>query len=380
MMRGVILGGVFLAGVLGVVVMWRGGLPPLARAHDLEGIHAPAYDSAGDYLYFVFRATRGISRGPGWEHFTPPAWTHVTSDVVSLRRLELASGQVEEIVRWPESPIVGRTIRTYHGRIFTLLRAQLRVNEEGVSYRLLLSVPRVPQSERFGIQGTWSVGSGDQVGDGDWESSGGPLYGFDESPLNGRWEAVAVPGPEGFPAAIVAFDEHTEEVRTLVEAPSFNRSYPDGVPIELLKSRSNRADIERGNDLERTHDELTERFRREGLSEMEAGLRVIDEMRRLGLYPPPVTIVARTLGPGDVRADSIPIYRIAPDEMLSGVFPDIETALDSLGTPVEKSMGRYVIHRDYENSAALNDYLGAGGLRFYVAFGAVEYELTVNRP
>jgi hypothetical protein len=41
-------------------------------------------------------------------------------------------------------------------------------------------------------------------------------------------------------------------------------------------------------------------------------------------------------------------------------------------------MGSYIIHRDYENSAKLNAYLDGGGRTFYVTYGEVTYEVTVQ--
>lgn len=373
----------WLVGVIVMLMMvsalglWGGlrGIPGLAERHRLEGVFAPAYDEAGEALYFVQRETRGTSLGLGWEHFTPPARARVSHDVFSLRRLALASGRVDVLESWARSPLVERQISTYRRRIFTVPMARIRVVGDTVEYRVRLSVPRQPTSQPYRLAGIWRPGGAERA---EWEEGDAGLSGYDGTPLNGRWEAMAVPGPEGYPSAIVAFDASTDEVRVLVETPAYEEQHPDGVSVAWLHERARRADMERVDHLRTTHAELLDRFRREGLTEIEAGLAAIKEMQRLGLYPKPTTLTARALDPGDVLLDTWPHFVIPDGEMRSGVFPDIEKALAAPGTEVDKSMGSYIIHRDYENSAKLNAYLHGEGRTFYVTYDAVTYELTVH--
>jgi hypothetical protein len=145
-----------------------------------------------------------------------------------------------------------------------------------------------------------------------------------------------------------------------------------------LHEWARRSEIERIDNLTKTHAALLDRFRREGLSEGEAALAAIEEMRRLGLYPKPTTLTARALAPGEALLDSWPHFLVPEGEMQSGVFHDIEKALAAPGTEVEKSMGSYIIHRDYENSAKLNAYLDGEGRTFYVTYDEVTYEVTVQ--
>jgi hypothetical protein len=350
------------------------GIPGIAERHRLEGVFAPAYDEAGEALYFVHRETRGTSIGPGWEHFTPPARASASHDAFSLRRLDLASGRVEVLESWPSSPLADRTISTYRGRIFTVTMARIRVVEGSVEYRVRMSVPRQPTSELYRLAGVWRPGGSERA---EWEEGHSELSGYDGTPLNGRWEAIAAPGPESYPSAIVAFDASTDEVRVLVETPAYREQHPDGVPVAWLHERARRSEIERIDDLNTTHAELLDRFRAEGLTEVEAGLAAIKEMQRLGYYPKPTTLVARALSSGESLLDSWPHFVVPDGEMQSGVFPDIEKALAAPGTEVDKSMGSYIIHRDYENSAKLNEYLGGEGRTFYVTYDDVTYELTV---
>ena len=360
-----------------VIAYALGGIPGLVQRDRLSGVFAPAYDAAGENLYFIHRETRGWSVGPGWEHFTPPARVRASRDVFSLRRLDPASGDVEVLESWSPSPLVGRTISTYRNRIFTPISARIRVGDEGVEYSVRMSVPRQPTSELYRLMGTWSESSTTR---GSWEEGHAEVSGSGETPLNGRWEVMVVPGPGGYPSAIVAFDEAIDEIRVLVETPAFARSHPEGVSSEWLRERSRRADIERIETLRSTREALLERFRREGMTEMEASLATTRELQRLGFYPKPTTIVARRLAIDEVPLGSLPNFTIPFGEMQSGVFPDIERALADPGVEVEKSMGSYIIHRDYENSARLNDYLGDGGQVFYVTYEGGTYQLTVEKP
>jgi hypothetical protein len=291
-------------------------------------------------LYFLHRETRGTSIGLGWEHFTPPARARVSHDVFSLRRLDLASGRVEVLESWPRSPLVERRISTYRGRIFTATAARIRVVGDTVEYPVRMSLPRRPTSELYRLAGMWRPGGAQPA---EWEEGHAELSGYDRSPLNGRWEAMAAPGPESYPSAIVAFDASTEDVRVLVETPAYEDRHPDGVPVAWLRERARRADIERVDHLRTTYAELLDRFRAEGLAEIEAGLAATREMQRLGLYPKPPTLVARALSPGEALLDSLPNFVVPEGEMRSGVFPDIDRALATPGAEAERSMGSYII-------------------------------------
>jgi hypothetical protein len=367
-----------IAATLALAFAWAvGGIPDLAQRHNLQGVFAPAYNESATHLYFIHRSTRGWSFGPGWEHFTPPARVRASRDGFSLRRLDLESGRVEVLASWDRSPLVARPISTYRNRIFTPIAARIRVLGDSVEFSVRMSIPTRPRSEQYRLSGTWRPGPGSSA---EWEEGFAEVSGYGETPLNGRWEAMTVSGPESYPSAIVAFDGGTEDVRVLVETDAFNSTYPDGLPVDVLHQQARREQIERSEHLRRTHAELLERFRGEGLSEMEAALATTREMQRLGLYPKPTMLVAQSLGPDESRTDEWPHYVIEEGEMASGVFHDIEAALADPGVEVEKSMGSYIIHRDYENSAKLNAYLGDGGLRYYVTAGGATYLMTIVRP
>lgn len=367
-----------IAATLALAFAWAlGGIPGLAQRHNLEGVFAPSYDASGTHLYFIHRSTRGWSFGPGWEHFTPPARVRASRDGFSLRRLDLESGRVEVLASWDRSPLVARPITTYRNRIFTPIAARIRVLGDSVHFSVRLQIPTQPTSEQYRLSGTWTASLGASAV---WEEGFAEVSGYGETPLNGPWEAMTVAGPESFPSAIVAFDARTEEVRVLVETDAYFRTYPDGVPVDRLHQQARRERIERSEHLRSTHAELIERFLGEGLSEMEAALATNREMQRLGLYPKPTMLVARPLGPDESPTDEWPRFVIEDGEMASGVFYDIEAALADPGVEVEKSLGSYIIHRDYENSAKLNAYIGDGGLQYYATVGGATYLMTIVRP
>ena len=75
-----------------------------------------------------------------------------------------------------------------------------------------------------------------------------------------------------------------------------------------------------------------------------------------------------------------PVIEIPPGEMQSGVFPDIERAIASPGTAVDKRSGRYLIHHDYQNSRKLNALLATDIERFWVRYQGRLYEMVIERP
>lgn len=89
---------------------------------------------------------------------------------------------------------------------------------------------------------------------------------------------MAVPGPEGYGSAIVAFDASTDEVRVLVETPAYAKQHPGGVSAAWLHQRARRPEIGRRIHLRTTRAELLDRYRAEGLSEMAAALAANREM------------------------------------------------------------------------------------------------------
>lgn len=354
-----------------------------------EGYYSPVYASNGKEVYFITRATRGIVWGVGREFFTPPAHAFILSDHFSLRKIDLQTGKMETVKRWPPSLLTNQHIREYRGRIFFIPQTQLRFsngNEKELEYKIGLNGPRIENSTTtmFWVTRIWDETKKRMIESDAWHQSGDAMYGYDEFPLLGDWELMAVKGQECYPAAVVAFNHVTSEVRILIENHDFDKLYPDGIHADMLTEFSRRAMIERTEQIKKTHAGLVENFKAEGQSEGYALLKAAEAMERIGYYPKSPTLTAHILTEPEEQLlqknDKSPIFVIASDEMRSGIFPDIQQAIGQPGNPVKKSMGQYIIHRDYNNSQRLNSFLNTGEKIFYIRYEGSTYELKVNRP
>jgi hypothetical protein len=373
-----ISGAVLIAVLIAVFVVYR------LNYDRVEGYFSPILDADGETVYFVRRRTEGITWGLGYEHFTPPAHAYVVSDALSLRRLDIASGAVTVVKSWPEAPTAGRHLRAYRGRIFQTIQTRLRFAENGkLEYKVRMRINRIPTAEGHSVSAVWNNARNKMEEKDRWHTGVLTISGLEHDRLRGSREVMAVPGREMYGAGIVLRDHEARSTRVLLATGDFRALYPDGVPDAVIEKHSARARIERIRTLKRTRAELIARFRAMGLPEGEALLRTSKEMQRLGFYPKSPTITARTLdeaGSPTGADDKAPLFTIAEAEMRSGIFPDIEHAIENLGKAVDKSMGNYVRHHDYANSARLNELLRSGARKFRVEFRGRLFELTIERP
>lgn len=367
-----------LAGA-GVLVAATAALALYLSLYRLEGYFAPIYSPDGNSAYYVQRNTTGFAWGLGWEFFTPPAHSWALSDRVSIRRLDIATGEITVLRGWDSTPVNRRHLREYRGRVFQILHPKLGWDPSGnLRYAIELNVTRIPQSERNALNGYVSTGGDPGEGEG-WQEDYGTLHASDGPVLSGQWEIMEVPGREAYPAALAAFAERSGDIRILLSNSDFRGLYPDGVPRELLHERSRRIDIERIQEIERVHRELVARFQSEGLSEIGAMLRANKEMERLGHYPKSPTMTARLLADGAARDSGIPEFTVERMQFTVGLFPDIERAIAAPGTAIDKGTA-YIIHDDYDTSQRLNAHLATGANRFYVRYADQVYELMIDRP
>ena len=354
---------------------------PLLDFERMEGYFAPIYSPDGRSAIFVARRTTGIVWGFGYEHFTAPAHSFVVADEFSLRRLDLASGRIEVLRQWPSSPLVGRHTRVYRGGIFHHASVRLDYAQDDLVYKIDLGIVAIPFTEHYWIGRGWP-GGGATIEVDTWQTREFGSGGLGEAMLRDGWEVMALPGRAGFPTALVAYRQESETVRVLLANDEYARLYPRGATSEHVRELALRPGIERARLVRRTEDELVARFRAETSNESEAMLQAGREMRRLGLYPKVPTLTARVLDAEAARAlagADIPLYDIAEAEMRSGLFPDIEQAIAAPGSAVERTVGAYIMHQNYANSALLNRYLGAGGERFLVRHAGRTYELVIER-
>lgn len=368
-----------LAGLIAAAVLAVAGGAWFLRLVTWEahtGYFGPAFSRDGKYVYAVTRETRGFTWGTGWEHFTPPAYAYVLSDRFSLVRIEVDSGRSELLESWASSPVTQRIIREYRGRVFNTASAVVRPeNASAVRYQVGMAIPVVPLSEVHGIAGVWAPNSAKNQR-GEWTRQGFSGTGLSEPVLSGQVEVFTLRGPEFFPCAVVLLDHSTMTTRIIAKSSAYAGRYPDGPKLEELLAMSRKKDIERVAELQRVRDEHVARYRAQGMSEINALLKSTRDLEDLGYLPKSPRIVATRLA---AAADpALPLFEIAEAEMASGVFPDIEKAIGAPGTEIDKSMGKYIIHRDFANSAKLNTHFSGGGRDFLVRFRGQTYRIEVR--
>jgi len=352
-----LLVGIAAALAVGAVVV---GLYSIERH---RGFFAPVWSEDGEYIYFVERETRGRVLGLGWEFFTPPARVHVDSDRIRLRRLRvhgmhIQDGEFETLIENKATPLENRDIRTYRGRIFTVIRAMIEPHGETVTYRLRISVPRVPTSEEWTLEETWPQSSGMNA---EWQMDRPAQFGYTANVLREGRELMTIPGPEGFPSAIVVV--HADgRVEVLVQSDAFREAYPAGVPERLILERSRREDIERLRTLRETRAELVARFR----SELEA----------MGLLPRSPKMVATEIA---FAPDHLRVFAIPEQRFSVGLFQDIAAAIETPGREVDTSTGTYLKYADDDLGVRLRDWRKEGHDRFVVQTGGRMFLIEVRR-
>lgn len=344
----ILIGGLFALSATGLV------------SHEQhEGYFGPAIGSDGNRIWFFQRNSSGWAIGPGWEHFTPPARVYLQSDHLTLSYIDLSSGQIETVLAWNSTPLQGRLLHNYRGRVFSSLGTRIRILPDGeIEYAARLSIPTVPHSETWSITGYWPTS--DPIPE--WKEQGTSLSGLSEPVVTGDLEVTSLPGKESFPAGIVLLNHRDRTLSVPVHNRDYTELYPSGPAPEKLFAGSRKEEVDRRNEMRTTHRELVQRFQEEGMTDGAALLAAGKEMARLGWWPTPRQIVARRI---DSHPEGVTVFTIDPMEITVGLFPDIEKALANPGTPVEQS-GRYIRHRDYRTSEKINEFLTTKPERFGV--------------
>ena len=346
----------------------------LATWESHEGYFGPAFSSDGRYVYTIARQTTGITWGPGWEFFTPPAHAWLIADRVRLERIEVRTRALEVLEEWSGTPIAHRTIEEYRGRVFAVMNARIAVEPPDiVTYSVELSVPRVPSSDIYTLTGVWSSTPGARRR-GAWRPGDG-RSGASGPVIVKEVELFTPSGPEMYPGAIVLLDHRTATVNAVASTRAYRRQYPSGVPVEELLAVSRKPQFDREAAFKAKYEERVAAHRAAGRSEGDAMLRAYDDLEDLGFLPRKPRLVAREVPAAD---QSAPLFDIAEAEMASGIFNDLEQAIGAPGRAVRKSPYEYIVHRDYDNSRRLNAYLGGGGRAFFVRFRGRLYRLDIN--
>lgn len=369
MKRGTITLAAFGALVLGLIGAYLATTFTIERH---QGFFAPVWDPQGRYVYFIERQTFGLTWGLGREHFTPPAHAYAITDTISLKRLAYAGRRIETLQTWSTTPVKGRVIEEYRGRIFNTAWAYIDTGDDNIEYQVGMDLPRIPTSDHYHLKGRWPHEAGPPPR---WQNKWTNRSGIADNVLvNGR-EVLSVRGREFFPAAILVIDQ-TGASEVLVKNDAFAALYPNGVPAKMLQERSHRATIERGRERRRVRGELVTGYRAQGMRDGDAQIKAIGRMRELGYYPKGPRLVA---APIDQPAPTTTIFEISAAEFRFGMLQDIEKALREPGAEIEKSMGQYVRHRDFTTSGRLNDWLRQGNTTFVVLHLGRYYEITLLR-
>jgi hypothetical protein len=367
-----------LAAVAAVAV----GIALWLRLFTLEhhtGYFGPAFSPDGRSVYAVVRDTTGLTWGAGWEHFTPPAHALPLTDRIRLIRIDAASGTAQTLESWDATPVAQRVIREYRGRVFNIMTASVRANGNTVAYSVGMAIPVVPASEVHQLSGTWS-GETTARQRGEWRREGYAHGGLSEPVLAGQTEVFALRGPESYPSAVVLLDHTTMRSRVIAKSAAYDDLHPAGPQTQELLAISRKQDIERIAAMQRKRDELVAGYRARGMNEIEALLKSGRDLEDLGYLPKSTHMVARRLDRHDASASpQLPMFDIADAEMASGIFPDLEKALAEPGTEIDKTMGKYIAHRDYANSEKLNAYLAGGGLAYLVRYRGTLYRIDILR-
>ncbi len=379
----IVLGAVATCALLGVItVVFVQGVMSQLTARTYQGYFAPVYSPDGHYVYFVERSTNATGIQTNVTDFlsAPQYDVAVAKDTFTLKRIQVANGQIEELNVLPPSPIEGKRYEKIYSP-FHVPNARLKFTEgHQLQFVVCLSVDQKPSDKEYLSSGVWAGGSAalTEV----WKESYCQMSGYDEWPLFGDWEVFAVRGQPFLPAAIAAYNHVTRDVRVLVKNEDYEAVYPNGVPLQYFVDNSRRSMMERDQAMRRTHKELMQKYKSTGMGEVQALLQTGKDMQRLGYYPKTPKIVAHRLDRAETvaaRRDNDAFFKIAKGEMESGIFPDIEKAIARPGEEIDQSDG-YHIHRDYSTSARLNKFLEAGNTRFYVEYLGNTYELTIKRP
>jgi hypothetical protein len=354
------------------------------RSSSDEGYYAPVYSPDGRYVYFVERHTSGgvTQTRPADLLFTPAQYdVQVAQDRFILKRMHVENGQIEELRRLPPSPTEGQRYEML-GNLFHYAGVRLRFTEDQqLEYQVCLNTHHGSSVNEYVSSGRWITANGGADNADAWKAAACMIQGYNEWPVSGDWELQEVRRLNFFPAAIVAYNHITRDVRVLVKNKDYDQLFPKGVPLQKLVENSVRSGVERDQTVRRVYKELVDKHKATGMLDNQARLRAGKDMQELGYFPKSTTIVARRVSRSEARnLDTEALFKIAKGEMESGIFHDIEQAIARPGEEIDKNFGGYHSHRDYSNSARLNTFLNSAKTRFYVEYVGDTYELTIKRP
>ena len=359
--------------VLGAAA-WAIGYATFERLHSF---HAPVFSADGRSVFFVRRRAQAIVIGFGAEFFTLPAKVFLLNDRVTLERVALESRETETLLAWDRTPLSGQRYDAYRRSAFAVLDAHLGPEGEGVRYELGITLHVVPLARHYISQGQWPT---TQSAGKDWRE-GYTARGLDyDAMVKNSHELLVLPGNTIYPSGVVLYDHALSTSDVLLSSSSFPERYRTGIDRQELDLVSQFSRVQHSREMRAAEARIKAGLKAQGMAEHSAALQTIREMRRLGYYPKSTTLTARLVAPDTVSSDGVPLIEITQDEFRFGLFPDIEKAIAAPGEEVEKSMGDYIMHQDFDTSLKLNRLLEAGTTRFSVRTARSVYEITIHRP
>jgi hypothetical protein len=203
-----------------------------------------------------------------------------------------------------------------------------------------------------------------------WNEGYAASGGDEPEQLAGHLEVIALPGREGLPCGIVILNNTTSAITPLVMTKTCPS--PSSADVSAL---SRRRDIERATTISQTYKRLVAEGIARGVNEGAAVLQANKEMERLGYFPRSPTLTAvKSRCPEDGVT-----FHISEEEFRGGMFQDIEQAIAQPGVEVDKSSSEYVIHRSFDTSRRINEYLAdRTHTSFYVNARNTCWQMTIT--
>ncbi len=347
----------------------------------VKGVYSPVFDPEANKVIYIEREVTARDWGPGWEFFSPPAHVRISRDSYRVMEHDLVTGVTRTLRSLPDSPLAGMTHRHYRGRLYGLPRVMIRYERESrtLEYEVAVSIRSQPTATSYRIFRWWNNATGRiEEADG-WRKEGGRMQGLNEDRLRGQVELLALPGPEGIPCAVVAWDHQTKETDLVAAGSEYEDHYPSGVPAGVLEKASRKERIEHLRALRSDYDRFYRSHLAAGMNDGEARLAANRDMQDAGYFPRDPTLTARLVEPGEPES-KLPVFTISRTEMESGIFNDIAGAIASPGTAVKNGGYSYITYRGYDTSNRLNAYLKTGALKYRVAYQGKLYELVIEKP
>ena len=259
----------------------------------------------------------------------------------------------------------------YRGRVFGLLRGRIEPPQADAPLRFAvgISLPLQPRSETWVRRGT--LGPDGPVDEG-WSPGAPSGFHSGEDVMFGDRELLEVPGPEGYPQAIVA-QARDGSFEVLLSEAGFDTHRIDAA---ALSARSRREHVDRTRTFRETRERLEAEYRAEGMNAGAARFEAYERMKEMGLLrrDPVVTAVRLT--------DAVPedqVFVIRPILFEVGLMKDVAAAIAEPGTPVPISGTDHLQYGDDDTGPRLRRYRHAHD-RFVVEVDGERWVLEETQP